>query len=116
MFPVALAGVVLVLGASKLPVLNLGILRWFGKISYGLYLWNYVLISLEPDGRLLTGRERVLAAGAAIGFAAASWYLIESPILRLKQRFQRVPDVLSPPIGDGPPTALRSTDLSADLS
>jgi len=92
MFPVALAGAVVELGARHLRVLDLRVLGWFGTISYGLYLWNYILISLEPHGRLLTGRERMLAAAAAIGFAAASWYLVESPILRLKKRYQRLPD------------------------
>ena len=96
MFPVDLAGAILVLGAAKLPVLNLRLLRWFGKISYGLYLWNWVLISLQPHGRVLTARERLLAALCAIGAAAASWYLIESPILRVKRRYQRVSDPLQP--------------------
>jgi peptidoglycan/LPS O-acetylase OafA/YrhL len=86
-----------VLGAPKLGVLNQPVLRWFGKISYSLYLWNYILISLEPNGRELTGKERALAAVAAIGVAALSWYLFESPILRLKQRFQRVPDATVDP-------------------
>jgi peptidoglycan/LPS O-acetylase OafA/YrhL len=94
MFPVALAGALVVLGAGQLPVLNLGVLRWFGKISYGLYLWNYLLISLEPNGADLTGKQRLMAGALAIVVAAASWYLIESPILRQKLRFQRVPDVL----------------------
>jgi peptidoglycan/LPS O-acetylase OafA/YrhL len=89
MFPVALGGGVLVLGVDKLPILKLGVLRWFGRISYGLYLWNWLLISLEPGGRPLTTSGRMVAAVAAIGVAAASWYLLEAPILLRKRHYQR---------------------------
>jgi peptidoglycan/LPS O-acetylase OafA/YrhL len=103
MFPVALAGGLLILGAPKLGVLNQPVLRWFGKISYSLYLWNYILISLEPNGRELTGKERGLAALAAIVVAAASWYLFEARILRLKRHFQRVSDATVDPETVGAP-------------
>ncbi|WP_285598606.1 acyltransferase [Kineosporia sp. NBRC 101731] len=90
MFPVVLVSALLVLGAATLTVLANPVLRWFGTLSYGLYLWNWVFISLEPHGRALTGKERAIAAVAAVVAAAASWYLFEKPILRLKSRFQRV--------------------------
>ncbi|GAB6903952.1 acyltransferase family protein [Kineosporia succinea] len=93
MFPVVLVSALLVLGAATLTVLANPVLRWFGTISYGLYLWNWVFISLEPHGRALTGRERAIAGVLAIGAAAASWYFFEKPILRLKSRFQRVPQL-----------------------
>jgi peptidoglycan/LPS O-acetylase OafA/YrhL len=89
MFPVDLAGGVLVLAATRLPILKLPLLRWFGRISYGLYLWNWLLISMEPDGRPLSEKERIAAGVLAIGAAAVSWYLVESPILQLKQRYHR---------------------------
>ncbi len=103
MFPVTLGGVLVVLGVGRLPVLNLGVLRWFGKISYGLYLWNYLLISLEPNGHELTGKQRLMAGVLAIAVAAASWYLVESPILRRKARYQRVPELSEPPGGSARP-------------
>ena len=89
-FPVCLAGLPLVMGAAGLPVLALPVLRWFGTISYGLYLWNWLLISLEPSGHGLGSLQRLAAAVASVGAAAASWYLMEKPILRLKHRFERV--------------------------
>lgn len=54
-------------------------LRWFGLISYSLYLWHwpvFVLLSRELDGlpRTLT----VLAV--SIGLATLSKYLVEDPI------------------------------------
>ena len=89
-FPVCLAGLPLVMGAARLPVLALPVLRWFGTISYGLYLWNWLLISLQPSGQGLGSVQRLAAAIASVGAAAASWYLMEKPVLRLKHRFERV--------------------------
>lgn len=62
-------------------------LVWLGKISYSLYLWHLfaALIALE-----LAGSSPHLAAAltVAIGvaLAAASYYLIERPFLKLKSR------------------------------
>ncbi len=89
MFPVDLAGGVLVLAASRLSILKLPLLRWFGRISYGLYLWNWLLISLEPGGQILSGSQRLVSGLLAIVAAAGSWYLVESPILRFKKRYHR---------------------------
>jgi peptidoglycan/LPS O-acetylase OafA/YrhL len=62
-------------------------LRWFGGISYGLYLWHAPLLQIPElaDSRL----TRLTAVGLAIGIAWLSWTWIESPILksRLRQRF-----------------------------
>lgn len=68
--------------------------RYVGKISYGIYLYHpfvklimvYLLklfhISLPPLGLL----QLVLYGAATILFASVSWYLIERPINRLKER------------------------------
>ena len=114
MFPVALAGVVVVLGVGQLPVLDLGVQRWFGQISYGLYLWNYLLISLEPNGHELTGKQRLMAGALAIAVAAASWYLVESPILRRKARYQRVPELSDPPGAGARPATREPGPETAD--
>ena len=90
MLPAMLAGVVLVPGARYLRLLENAVLRWFGKISYGLYLWNSALVMLEPHGRVLTALQRVGAALLSVGISAASWYLVEARVLRNKARFQRV--------------------------
>jgi peptidoglycan/LPS O-acetylase OafA/YrhL len=101
MFPIELAGIIVVLGAAKVPLMAWGPTRWFGRISYGLYLWNYVLISLLPHGRLLSGKERFGAAVLAVGVSAGSWYLLEAPVLRLKARYQRVAQTPSEIAGTG---------------
>lgn len=66
-------------------------LSWLGTISYGVYLWQVpVLIILRGP---LTPRHHPIGASAvivllalvvtgAVALAAASWYLLERPILR----------------------------------
>jgi peptidoglycan/LPS O-acetylase OafA/YrhL len=67
-------------------------LVWIGSISYGVYLWHYVVdrVMSEMGFRGAT----VLTFGTLITFAiaSASYYAIEKPILRLKKRFSRSSD------------------------
>lgn len=55
---------------SVQPLLEPRWLRWFGTISYGLYLWHFVLIHMYP-------RFALLAAVGSVPISAASWYLWE---------------------------------------
>jgi peptidoglycan/LPS O-acetylase OafA/YrhL len=79
-------------------------LAWLGLISYGLYLWHLTiaeLLGLRSDpahfsarGLDLTGRVDqlttpllfVLTLAVATAVAAASYYLVELPFLRRKER------------------------------
>ena len=57
------------------------VLRWFGKISYGLYLWHYILIGL-PWENLRPVPPLVLMIAAPVVLAWLSWHFIEAPLLR----------------------------------
>lgn len=64
------------------------ILLWFGLISYGLYLWSVTITVDLGVGGAKAGFWPVLVLTFLITlpFAAASYYLIERPLMRLKYR------------------------------
>jgi peptidoglycan/LPS O-acetylase OafA/YrhL len=76
------------------------ILRWFGTRSYGLYLWHVPIVYMAAAlfGFASPIVERGAGAVVAVGVAAASWRLVESPILRHRrqERQNRAPDLQEP--------------------
>ncbi|MGB8009380.1 MAG: acyltransferase [Terriglobales bacterium] len=78
----SIAGVLLHVVQSPYRVLNLGPVVWLGKISYSLYLWQQ-LFDYSP--RNLPWYEQFLA----VGLACLSYYLVEQPMLRLRERRSR---------------------------
>jgi peptidoglycan/LPS O-acetylase OafA/YrhL len=66
-------------------------LAWLGLISYGVFLWHLpIAVKLSGKGAVdwlpLGGflSLSVLTAAVAIPCAAASYYLLERPVLRFK--------------------------------
>lgn len=55
--------------------------RWIGRVSYGLYVWHYVVFQLAP------WESPALSVAVTFALAALSWYAFESPLLRLKRHF-----------------------------
>jgi peptidoglycan/LPS O-acetylase OafA/YrhL len=62
---------------------------WIGRLSYPLYLWH--IWGLTVGKRLIAGQPPALSAafGVALSFvlASLSYRFVETPFLRLKQRF-----------------------------
>ena len=63
-------------------------IAWLGLISYGFYLWHVTIAYYLGFGGAEEGFGTVLVLTVAITIpiAAASYYLLERPLMRLKQR------------------------------
>jgi peptidoglycan/LPS O-acetylase OafA/YrhL len=92
---------VLALRQGSLPqrFLSLPILRIFGRFSYAMYLFDFPLtVFLSPRRDFFIATTHSFALGSAVflifclllnlAVAAVSFYLLESPIMRLKARFK----------------------------
>jgi peptidoglycan/LPS O-acetylase OafA/YrhL len=102
---VALACAMIILSATADPdgglarILRNGVFRWFGRISYSLYLWHFfgfrlALLVVHAAPGSLAGSLVILHAVSmllAVAMACISYYLIETPFLRRKARWQPVP-------------------------
>jgi peptidoglycan/LPS O-acetylase OafA/YrhL len=96
---VSVAGALLIVGLVTVPrgavssFFEIPGLVWVGRISYGLYLWHVpVFYGVLRNGRVMRlGLPLVvgpLRFASAFLVAAASFYVIEQPMLRLKGRFR----------------------------
>lgn len=92
--------------SSMARLLKAPVLGWFGRYSYGLYLWHQPACLFLCSTPLMTLLARtysphsmwlliVLLYAAplllSIALALTSWHLCEQPFLRLKDRFEAVP-------------------------
>jgi peptidoglycan/LPS O-acetylase OafA/YrhL len=90
---VALLTGVLILAVANAPnsllatALGWRPLRWFGQISYGLYLWHWLVIRNVSFYYLGRGDSWAKLA-LSLGIASASFYLVEKPFNRLKARYE----------------------------
>jgi peptidoglycan/LPS O-acetylase OafA/YrhL len=80
---ISIAGLVLHVIQHPYRVLNWAPVVWLGKVSYSLYLWQELFCS---NAALHYGYVLVLPSLAC---AALSYYLIEQPMLRLRDRLSR---------------------------
>ena len=76
--------------AGRLPhrVLAQPVVAWLGLVSYGIFLWHYA-VTLELGSSGAGASFAVVLVGTlaiTIPCAAASYYLVERPLLRLKYR------------------------------
>jgi len=77
-------------------VLGNPVMRYLGRISYSLFLWQLLIIVgwYEASDRVFRGNlttDLPLLAAASIAAAAVSHHLVERPVLRLAARRDRSP-------------------------
>ena len=80
---ISIAGIVLHVIQVPYLALNWGPVAWLGKISYSLYLWQELFCS---NANLHYG---FVLALPAIACACLSYYLVEQPMLRLRETLTR---------------------------
>jgi peptidoglycan/LPS O-acetylase OafA/YrhL len=80
---VCLAGVVLQVIQTPYRFLNWAPVAWLGRISYSLYLWQELFCS---NTSLRLGYTLVIPALVCATF---SYYVVEQPMLRLRDRVTR---------------------------
>jgi peptidoglycan/LPS O-acetylase OafA/YrhL len=76
--------------AGAATALNWGWMRYLGTISYSIYLYQQVIVG--PVEKLVGGWPAIALPAtvlAVIAAASASYWIIERPFLRVKDRFER---------------------------
>jgi peptidoglycan/LPS O-acetylase OafA/YrhL len=84
-------------GSGLLRVFSFPPAVWIGVISYGIYLWHPVIFDIFKNQLGVDTTARRIEFGPVIlvlivGVAAASYYFIEQPFLRIKRRFSESSD------------------------
>jgi len=103
---VAVASVMLIAGTlspqgGKQPQLLRGI-AFRGQISYGLYVFHLAILHLIQTYGLHPLLTAPVALVCTVVVAVLSYYFLESPLLRLKERFARVRSRPVDPVFESP--------------
>lgn len=116
-----LVAAVLASGRPSTSILRLGVLRFFGLISYGLYMYHQAVSGLWHGAfgnampTLATARDHWITLGAlfsAVLLATASYFLVEKLFLRLGASRSYI----RPANGSAPSTAASALPVSRETA
>jgi peptidoglycan/LPS O-acetylase OafA/YrhL len=89
-FPILIVSTALHPSALTTRLLELPPVRFLGKISYSLYLWQQIFFNRYVTPAPHSFRSRVLLCWCvAFGCAIASYYLIESPMIKVGHKIAK---------------------------
>jgi peptidoglycan/LPS O-acetylase OafA/YrhL len=89
LFPgIALVGILNDRDGLLARILSFKPLVWIGAVSYGLYLFHFPIVHQLSVWHYLPRQQLAIVFPMTFGLAAASYYLLERPFLRLKDRFR----------------------------
>jgi len=87
LIPILIAGTMLHTEWRLSRFLETGVLKWVGRISYSLYVWQQIIFLVRPE----VAGERTWPAWFAISMiplcSLASYYLVELPMIRYGRRW-----------------------------
>jgi peptidoglycan/LPS O-acetylase OafA/YrhL len=66
-------------------------LTWLGRISYGVYLWHILVIDFSGRLGLSGPLKTIFVVTVTLAVASLSYYQMELPILRFKDRIGHDP-------------------------
>lgn len=75
-------------GSPGWAFVNVGWMRYLGRISYSIYLYQQLVPNYSAKLHLPPALELALSTAVTIALASLSYYLVERPFLRLKDRFE----------------------------
>jgi peptidoglycan/LPS O-acetylase OafA/YrhL len=95
-------------------------LTWVGRISYSLYLWHVLgfLCGIwfgSQIGLFSSATKEMLEYGGAVGLAAISYYFVEAPFLKLKDRFSFRPSSSAASMNSGVDASRKELAVGAVL-
>lgn len=90
-FPAVIMSTAISPGSVLGRILEFGILKWIGRLSYSIYIWQQILIfpTISPNSPLRALQHFPVNIAFVFLFAAASYYSVERPMMHLGQRIQR---------------------------
>jgi peptidoglycan/LPS O-acetylase OafA/YrhL len=92
-------------------LLDNGLARFIARISFGIYVWHFVIMwlieKLRPGSFRTSGEEgwetwlmtNAMVLGITIVVATLSFYLLEQPVVRWARKFERASRTGSEPAG-----------------
>ena len=85
--PLLIASTVLRPGSIAGRLLESAPMRWLGRLSYSLYLWQQLFCWSQLSGPNATGSWPLLVA-ASFACASFSYYFVEQPALALREQLE----------------------------